>query len=93
MMNGTDDAVTGPVNIGNPAEFTIVELAREVIARTRSRSQLVMRALPSDDPKQRQPDIRLARELLDWEAKVPLAAGLDRTIDYFRDLLQAESAH
>jgi UDP-glucuronate decarboxylase len=92
MMNGTEDAVTGPVNIGNPSEFTILELAREVIARTRSSSRLVLRPLPSDDPRQRQPDVRLARELLGWEAAVPLADGLDRTISYFRALLDEQPA-
>jgi UDP-glucuronate decarboxylase len=92
MMDNTDDSITGPVNDGNPAEFTILELAQKVIERTGSSGRLVMRPLPSDDPRQRQPDIRLARELLGWRATVPLDAGLDRTIDYFRTLLHAEAA-
>lgn len=83
-MNTPDD-FTGPVNIGNPREFTIRELAEEVIAMTRSRSKLVFMPLPSDDPRQRQPDISLARTALDWTPKVDLKSGLEKTIAYFRD--------
>ncbi len=83
LMN-TPDEVTGPVNLGNPVEFTIRELAEQVLAKTRSASQLLQEPLPEDDPRQRQPDIGLAKALLDWEPAVPLADGLERTIDYFR---------
>ncbi|WP_035526989.1 UDP-glucuronic acid decarboxylase family protein [Haliea salexigens] len=83
LMNTPDD-VTGPVNLGNPVEFTIRELAQQVLAKTRSSSELLQEPLPEDDPRQRQPDIGLAKTLLDWEPVVPLADGLDRTIDYFR---------
>ncbi len=81
------DEVTGPVNLGNPVEFTIAELAEKVIALTGSRSKIVREPLPEDDPVQRCPDIGLARRLLDWEPKVPLEEGLERTIAYFRNLL------
>lgn len=81
------EGVTGPVNIGNPGEFTIRELAEKVIDITGSSSQLVYRPLPSDDPKQRQPDITLAQEQLQWKPKVKLEEGLSRTIDYFRKYL------
>jgi UDP-glucuronate decarboxylase len=86
-MMATPDAVTGPMNLGNPAEFTIRELAEQVLEITGSKSKLVERPLPSDDPKQRQPDIALARKTLGWTPKVPLADGLLRTIAYFDKLL------
>lgn len=76
--------LTGPVNIGNPNEFTILELAEMAIRQTGSSSQIIRMPLPADDPKQRQPDIRQAREKLGWEPSVPLEQGLARTIDYFR---------
>lgn len=82
----TRDEFTGPVNIGNPVEFTIRELAELVIEMTGSRSKLVQLPLPSDDPTQRKPDITLARAELDWEPTVPLRAGLEKTIAYFRQL-------
>ena len=85
MMNC--EGFTGPVNIGNPGEFTIRELAEKVIALTGSRSKIVFRPLPSDDPRQRQPDIRLAREKLGWGPSVSLDEGLKRTIEYFRQVL------
>jgi UDP-glucuronate decarboxylase len=78
----------GPVNIGNPNEFTIRELAQTVISLTGSRSKIVEKPLPQDDPMQRQPDIALARERLGWEPKVQLEEGLKKTIAYFDDLLQ-----
>lgn len=87
LMN--KDGVTGPVNIGNPGEFTIKELAQKVISLTGSASTLVHEPLPGDDPKQRRPDITIAREQLGWEPKIPLEAGLQRTIPYFRDLLNS----
>ncbi len=83
MMN-TPREVTGPVNLGNPGEFTIRELAEQVIALTGSRSRLVHHDLPKDDPARRRPDIARAKALLDWEPTIPLAEGLPRTIDYFR---------
>lgn len=87
-MNTPDD-FTGPVNIGNPRQFTIRELAEQVIAMTGSRSKLVFEPLPSDDPRQRQPDISLARSVLGWEPTIQLGEGLARTIDYFRSQLRA----
>lgn len=88
FMDSTDD-ITGPVNTGNPSEFTIKELAEKVIEKTGSRSEVVYRELPSDDPTQRQPDITLARDKLGWEPEISLDDGLPRTIDYFRELLLA----
>ena len=82
------DAVTGPINLGNPKEFTIRELAERVIALTASKSKLEFRPLPQDDPKQRQPDITRARTMLNgWEPKIALEEGLKKTIAYFDDLL------
>ncbi len=86
MMN-SDESFTGPVNIGNPHEFSIKELAERVIALTGSSSKFVFHELPADDPKQRQPDISLARMKLDWGPKVQLEEGLIKTIDYFRSKL------
>lgn len=82
----TGDEVTGPVNIGNPVEFTILELAETIVRQIGSRSELVFRPLPSDDPLQRQPDISLAGQVLGWEPKVDLREGLGKTIDYFSRL-------
>jgi len=87
LMNSPDD-VTGPVNLGNPGEFTISELAQKVIELTGSRSELVSNPLPSDDPKQRKPDISLAKAKLGWEPKIPLTEGLKHTIAYFDALLK-----
>lgn len=78
------DSFTGPVNLGNPTEFTIEELARQVLDMTGSQSQIVYKPLPSDDPQQRKPDIRLAQEHLQWTPRVALKEGLHRTIEYFR---------
>jgi UDP-glucuronate decarboxylase len=86
-MMATDDSVTGPVNIGNPGEFTIRQLAELVIELTGAKSHLICQKLPSDDPKQRRPDISLAGELLDWQPKVQLREGLVSTIAYFDKLL------
>ncbi len=77
-------ATVGPVNLGNPGEFTMLELAEQVLKLTKSKSKLVHKALPADDPKQRRPDITLAKKYLKWEPKVPLAQGLKLTIDYFK---------
>jgi UDP-glucuronate decarboxylase len=86
MMNSRDE-FTGPVNIGNPEEFTIRELAEEILRQTGSKSKLVFEPLPQDDPKQRKPDIALARKELGWEPKVKLRAGIEKTIAYFKQLL------
>ena len=83
-LMATRDGFTGPLNLGNPGEFTILELARKVIALTRSKSRIVRKKLPADDPRQRQPDIALARRQLAWEPAVGLEAGLKKTIAYFR---------
>ena len=85
----TDDEFTGPVNVGNPNEFTIKELAQKVIELTGSTSDLIYRPLPADDPIQRQPDIALAREKLGWEPKVELEEGLKKTIIFFEKMLKA----
>jgi UDP-glucuronate decarboxylase len=85
-MNTPDD-FTGPVNIGNPAEFTIRELAELVVKMTRAKSKLVFKPLPSDDPRQRQPDISLAAKVLGWSPTTDLERGLERTIRYFKDQL------
>jgi UDP-glucuronate decarboxylase len=85
LMNGPDDFV-GPVNIGNPGEFTIKQLAEHVIELTGSSSKLTFKPLPSDDPTQRQPDITLAKEKLGWEPTVALEEGLKHTIDYFKSI-------
>jgi len=83
----TETGFTGPVNIGNPVEFTMLELAQSVLALTKSDSRLVFRPLPSDDPRQRKPDISLAQSRLDWTPQVALKEGLVKTIDYFRGSL------
>ncbi|MBR4254984.1 MAG: SDR family oxidoreductase [Lentisphaeria bacterium] len=85
MMHTPDD-VTGPVNLGNPGEFTVRELAETIIRITGSKSNIVYRPLPQDDPVRRKPDVSLARELLDWTPEIALEEGLRRTIDYFRNL-------
>ncbi|MDX1422789.1 MAG: UDP-glucuronic acid decarboxylase family protein [Kiloniellales bacterium] len=78
------DSVTGPVNLGNPSENTILEIAELILAKTGSRSEIAFKPLPADDPKQRQPDISLAKNELGWQPSVPPDSGLDRTIEYFR---------
>lgn len=80
---------TGPVNLGNPGEFTMIELAEKILELTGSRSELVFKPLPEDDPRQRQPDISLAKDKLGWEPKVALVDGLKPTIEYFDELLRA----
>ena len=87
LMNSPDE-MTGPVNLGNPREFTIRELAETIISLTGSSSSLVSKPLPQDDPKQRQPDISLARKQLAWEPKIPLEQGLTQTIEYFSAALR-----
>jgi UDP-glucuronate decarboxylase len=85
METGQD--CTGPMNLGNPVEISIGELAREIIEQTGSRSEILYRDLPEDDPRQRKPDIDMAKETLRWEPRVPLAEGLKHTIAYFRAIL------
>jgi UDP-glucuronate decarboxylase len=82
-MNSPED-ITGPINIGNPREFTILELADRVIELTGSRSKLIFKPLPADDPRQRRPDITLARELLGWAPRIELREGLENTVHYFK---------
>ncbi len=82
MMN--QDKTVGPVNLGNPGEFTMLELAEKVLAETKSKSKIVHKPLPGDDPKQRRPDITLAKKHLGWEPKINLGEGLKRTVAYFR---------
>ncbi|MDX9907740.1 MAG: SDR family oxidoreductase [Bacteroidales bacterium] len=86
-LMATGDDFIGPVNVGNPGEFTILELAEKVITLTGTRSKIIFKALPEDDPMQRQPDITLARKVLGWEPQIPLEEGLIRTIDYFKSIL------
>ena len=88
LMESSDD-VSGPINLGNPNEFTIRELAEVIIDLTGSASKIVHRPLPTDDPRQRKPDISKASELLNWQPKLPLREGLAKTIAYFEDLLAA----
>jgi UDP-glucuronate decarboxylase len=89
MMNGADDFV-GPVNLGNPGEFTIRQLAELTIELTDSKSKLIEKPLPVDDPERRRPDITLAKQHLHWEPTVPLAEGLAKTIDWFRSVNMAD---
>ena len=89
LMNSPDD-LAGPVNLGNPGEFTMIELAETVRDLTGSRSALIHQPLPQDDPRQRQPDITLAKAQLGWEPKIRLRDGLEPTIDYFDNLLKAQ---
>ena len=86
-LMGTGDSVTGPINIGNPGEFSIRELADLVIEMTGSKSRIVHKSLPENDPRQRRPDISRAQELLSWTPRTPLKEGLIRTISYFETLL------
>ncbi len=81
--------VTGPVNLGNPGEFTILELTQKIIELTGSKSEVIFNPLPQDDPKQRKPDITRAKNLLGWEPQIPLAEGLKKTIAYFEGLIRA----
>ena len=84
MMN--QDGYTGPINLGNPKEFTILELAKKVIKLTKSKSKIVFKNLPEDDPIQRRPDVSLAKEKLGWEQRIVLEDGLKKTIDYFNNI-------
>jgi UDP-glucuronate decarboxylase len=86
LMN-TEKGYTGPMNLGNPCEFSILELAEIIINLTNSKSKLIFKDLPKDDPKQRQPDITLAKDKLNWEPKIQLKEGLPKTIKYFDEIL------
>jgi UDP-glucuronate decarboxylase len=90
-MMDTPHEITGPINVGNPNEFTITQLAELVVAKTGSSSTIEYLPLPSDDPQQRQPDIRRAQEVLKWNPEVDLDQGLDHTIAYFRATLASEA--
>jgi UDP-glucuronate decarboxylase len=89
LMMNTDTGFVGPVNIGNPGEFTMLELAQTILKLSGSKSKLAYEPLPSDDPKQRQPDIELAKAKLGWQPKVNLEDGLKETIAYFKKLLSS----
>ena len=89
-MMATGPEVTGPINIGNPGEFTILQLAEMVIELTNSNSKIIKMPLPADDPKQRRPDITKAREILKWQPTTQLREGLTKTIDYFSNLLKTD---
>jgi UDP-glucuronate decarboxylase len=88
----SEDGFTGPVNTGNPGEFTILQIAENVIELTDSKSEIIFEPLPEDDPRQRQPDISLAKEKLDWEPKITLREGLMPTIAYFDNFLQGQKS-
>jgi UDP-glucuronate decarboxylase len=88
----TDENVTGPINLGNPVEFTMLQLAERVLELTESSSSLIFKPLPQDDPRQRQPDITQAKEILNWQPMVMLDDGLKKTINYFDRLLVAKAA-
>jgi UDP-glucuronate decarboxylase len=87
-LMASPESITGPINIGNPAEFSILELATVILKMTNSRSRIVHRQLPQDDPQQRQPDITKARNLINWEPHTALEDGLAKTINYFEVLLR-----
>jgi len=87
-LMGTDDDITGPINLGRPGEFKILELAEKVIELTNAESEIIFKPLPIDDPMQRRPDITLAREILGWEPEIDLENGLKKTIAYFKKLLK-----
>lgn len=86
-LMATPDDFTGPVNVGNPGEFTMIELAQKIIEQTASKSKITHEALPADDPLQRKPDISLAKKVLDWEPTISLDEGLKKTISYFRTVI------
>ncbi len=90
MMN-TPETVTGPINLGNPAEFTILEAAEMILRLTSSKSKIIYKPLPENDPVKRRPDIRKANQILNWNPVIPLDEGLVKTIEYFRELISAQS--
>jgi UDP-glucuronate decarboxylase len=83
--------IPGPINLGNPGEFTMLELAEEVLLQTKSKSKIIFKPLPEDDPRQRQPDISMAKSKLDWQPKISLKDGLNETISYFRSVLNSKN--
>ena len=87
LVMNTDDDFTGPINIGNPDEFTIQQIAEKVVELTNSNSQIIFKPLPEDDPKQRKPDISIAKERINWEPEISLVNGLQQTINYFEKIL------
>jgi UDP-glucuronate decarboxylase len=87
-MMGSDDSVTGPVNLGNPGEFTMLELAEKIIKKVGSKSRIVFEPLPQDDPRQRKPDITKASNLLNWKPSIDLDEGLEKTIAYFKSTIK-----
>ena len=86
-MMETDDDFTGPVNIGNPGEFTILELAEKILKKIDTKSKIEYHELPSDDPTRRRPDITLAQEKLNWQPQIKLDEGLDKTINYYKNYI------
>jgi len=92
LMMESPAEVTGPINVGNPAELTMLELAERILKKVGGRSRITFVPLPGDDPRQRQPDISKARSVLNWQPSVHLDDGLDPTIDYFRRLLGTQGA-
>ena len=86
-MMQSDDSVTGPINLGTTYEFSMLELAEKIIQLTHSQSKIIFKPLPEDDPKERQPDLTLAKEQLNWEPQVSFEEGLLRTIDYFKGVV------
>ena len=87
VVMATDNDFTGPINLGNPDEFSILEFANKVILKTNSKSEIINCPLPHDDPTQRKPDISLAKEKLNWEPKIMLDKGLDKTIEYYKNII------
>jgi len=92
LMMQSPVGFTGPVNLGNPEEFTIMELAQFIIKLTNSESKIIRKELPKDDPERRRPDISLAKSALDWSPKVQLEEGITKTIGFFEDLLRSGSS-
>ena len=88
-MSETDGFI-GPVNLGNPLESTIIEIAKAILSMTKSRSKIIFKSLPTDDPERRCPDITLAKKILNWEPKVSLEDGLEKTIEYFIEKLKGK---
>lgn len=87
-MMATEDDFTGPVNLGNPGEFSILEFAEKIIEKTKSSSKIINCPLPHDDPTQRKPDISLAKEKLNWKPLIMLNEGLDKTIEYYKKIIK-----
>jgi UDP-glucuronate decarboxylase len=90
LLMKTPDEMTGPINLGNPEEFTILELAQNIIKLTKSKSRILFEPLPQDDPQKRRPEISLAKDTLSWYPKVTLEDGLPKTIDYFDNFLLSQ---